>query len=126
MFPGGTIWTGMCRYGLGPASTVDPHPSMSAHSVGWYYGQKLLGNLTNENCQTNRGLRDFAELWHSIQSVFLLLAIRSAFVKFGDKITCLKMSRSFFENWLPFASDWRPEILQDGFVFRNSITGTPA
>jgi hypothetical protein len=37
IFPGGTICTGACRYGVGPASAVDPHPEISAESVGWYF-----------------------------------------------------------------------------------------
>jgi hypothetical protein len=32
----------MCLYGVGPGSDVDPHPAISAKSVGWYYPQTLL------------------------------------------------------------------------------------
>jgi len=36
-FPGGTILTGTCLNGFGPASAVEPHPEISAYSVGWYF-----------------------------------------------------------------------------------------
>jgi hypothetical protein len=62
--------TGTCLYGLAPASTVDPHPAISAQIVGWYYPKKLERRI-NKIRKTNRCLSNVGEHWNIFGKVIL-------------------------------------------------------